>query len=76
MTASPYMAENEICRRYRQSIDRGEQIQILAELNCVPRQEIIRILVHNGETDPVSECNIALWREWSRKDGFFQICSI
>ena len=49
MKVSPYMPDEEICRRYRQSIDRGEQIQILAELNCVPREEIIRTLVRNGE---------------------------
>ena len=75
MTASPYMAENEICRRYRQSIDRGEQIQILAELNCVPRQEIIRILVACGnivctkcEFNSVSySCNERT-REWANSE--------
>ena len=35
-----------------------------------------RYYLTNEETDPVSECNIALWRERSREDGFFQVCSI
>lgn len=44
-----YMTEGEICRIYRHAKDRGEQIQILAELNCTGRDKIIRILIRNGE---------------------------
>lgn len=43
------MTEGEICRQYRSAKDRVSQLQILADLNCVPRLEIIKILMHNGE---------------------------
>lgn len=43
------MTEGEICRQYRSAKDRASQLQILADLNCVPRLEIIKILMHNGE---------------------------
>lgn len=43
------MTEGEICRQYRSAKDRGNQLQILADLNCVPRLEIIKILMRNGE---------------------------
>ena len=43
------MTEGEICRQYRSAQDRASQLQILADLNCVPRLEIIKILMHNGE---------------------------
>lgn len=44
-----YMTEGEICRTYRLSKDKGEQIQILADRNCTSRAEIIGILVRGGE---------------------------
>ena len=40
---------NEICRTYRLAKDRPKQIQIMAELNGVSREEIIKILVLGGE---------------------------
>lgn len=43
------MTEGEICRQYRSAKDRASQLQILADLNCAPRLEIIKILMHNGE---------------------------
>lgn len=43
------MTENEIRRMYRQASDKGGQIQILADLNCARRIEIIRILLDGGE---------------------------
>lgn len=43
------MTESEICRLYRHAKDRGEQVQILAELNRTKRAEIIAILLRNGE---------------------------
>ena len=43
------MTKGEICRMYRQASDKGAQIQILADLNCVRRTEIIRTLLDGGE---------------------------
>lgn len=43
------MGECEICNRYRQAKHKGEQLEILAELNEVPRRKIIGILLENGE---------------------------
>lgn len=43
------MGECEICNRYRHAKHKGEQLEILAELNDVPRHKIIGILLENGE---------------------------
>ena len=43
------MGEYEICNRYRHAKHKGEQLEILAELNDVPRHKIIGILLENGE---------------------------
>lgn len=43
------MSESEICRMYRQARDKGMQIQILAELNAVSKDDIVEILRKNGE---------------------------
>lgn len=44
-----HMTDGEICRNYHGAKNRSEQIQILADLNCTGRDEIIRILIKNGE---------------------------
>ena len=41
--------QDEICRSYRMEKDRTKQIQIMAELNGVSREEIIKTLVRGGE---------------------------
>ena len=46
------MTEREICIMYREAKNQNSQLQILAELNDVSRNEIIRILVKNGEKLP------------------------
>lgn len=46
------MTEREICIMYREAKNQNSQLQILAELNGVSRNEIIRILVKNGEKLP------------------------
>lgn len=46
------MTEREICCMYRDARNQNTQLQILAELNGVSRNEIIRILVKNGEKLP------------------------
>lgn len=43
------MTEREICLIYREARNQNTQLQVLAELNDVSRNEIIRILVKNGE---------------------------
>lgn len=43
------MSNEEIVVRYRQAKNKGEQVQILAELNACPVERIIGILVANGE---------------------------
>ncbi len=42
------MTEHEICISYKGARQPNEQTQILAELNCTDRIEIIRILVKNN----------------------------
>ena len=42
------MTNEEICVRYRQAKDKGDQVQILAELNACQVERIIGILVANG----------------------------
>lgn len=46
------MTEREIRLMYREARNKNTQLQILAELNGVSRNEIIRILVKNGEKLP------------------------
>lgn len=46
------MTEREICLMYRGAKNQDLQLQILAELNGVSRNEIIRILMQNGEKIP------------------------
>ena len=43
------MTKNEICRNYRESKDKPEQIKILADLNCTSMAEIEKILTDHGE---------------------------
>ncbi len=42
------MSNEEICVRYRQAKNKGEQVKILAELNDCPVERIIGILTANG----------------------------
>ena len=42
------MSNDEIVVRYRQAKEKGEQVQILAELNACPVERIIGILTANG----------------------------
>ena len=51
------MTEREICIMYREARNQNTQLQILAELNDVNRNEIIRILVKNGEKLPSRAIN-------------------
>lgn len=46
------MSVDEICRNYRQAKDKKEQINILADLNCTSKEEIIKVLVDCGEMYP------------------------
>lgn len=43
------MSNDEIVVRYKQAKNKGDQVQILAELNDCPIEHIIGILVANGE---------------------------
>ncbi len=51
------MTEREICIMYREARNQNTQLRILAELNDVNRNEIIRILVKNGEKLPSRAIN-------------------
>lgn len=51
------MTEREICLMYRKARNQNTQLQVLAELNDVSRNEIIRILVKNGEKLPSRAIN-------------------
>ena len=51
------MTEREICIMYREARNQNTQLQILAELNDVNRNEIMRILVKNGEKLPSRAIN-------------------
>lgn len=46
------MTENEICCLYRAARNQVTQLQVLAELNDTGRNQIIEILVRNGEKLP------------------------
>lgn len=43
------MTEREICLSYREAKDKRKQIPILADLSELSKQEIIGILLRNGE---------------------------
>lgn len=49
------MSEWDICCLYRQAKDKGKQIQVLEELTCRSRLEIIAILLRNDEVLPRRE---------------------
>ena len=63
------MTEREICIMYREARNQNTQLQVLAELNDVSRNEIIRILVKNGEKlPPVQSISYTNgWTFWRRK---------
>lgn len=48
-----HMTDEEIVRHYRQSKDRGADIQVLADLNGTTREAIWAILAGAGETLPI-----------------------
>ena len=43
------MTEAEICREYREAKNRKIQIGILADLNVCEKEEILKILIMNGQ---------------------------
>lgn len=43
-----YMTDEEIVRNYREAKNKREQVKILADLNCMSREEIIQILKDGG----------------------------
>ena len=49
------MIKEEIIREYKEAKYQKTQIDILAQLNCVPKEEIIRVLREAGEM-PEEEC--------------------
>lgn len=51
------MSEREICYLYRVARNQNTQLQVLAELNDTDQNEIIRILVKNGEKIPERAVN-------------------
>lgn len=42
------MTDGEIVREYNQAKDKKAQIQIMSELTCKPKEEIVRVLKENG----------------------------
>lgn len=40
-----WMTDSEICTSYRQALNRGKQIEILAQLNACPEAKIRQILI-------------------------------
>lgn len=52
--------EKEICREYRQSKDKAEKVDILAQLNDCSREEIVAVLEKNGFDIPP--------KKWTRKN--------
>lgn len=45
------MSNEEIVRRYRQAKNKRQQVNILAQLNCCSKDEIIKVLKQEGITD-------------------------
>lgn len=52
---SMYMTPGEICREYNQAKNKREQIVILADQNCCNKEEIMKILIMNGEPLPAGK---------------------
>lgn len=48
------MTEREICRSFQRAENQKQQIQILTELTCKSKYQIIGILLRNGEKVPKS----------------------
>ena len=48
------MTEREICGSFRRAENQKQQIQILTELTCKSKYQIIGILLRNGEKVPKS----------------------
>lgn len=46
------MAESDIVKEYREAMYPQEQIGILADLNSVPRKQIVDVLIRNGVDVP------------------------
>lgn len=46
------MTEREICTSFRNAANQNMQVQILSELTCMSKVQIIGILVRNGEKPP------------------------
>lgn len=44
-----YMSRSEICRDYRMAKSRRAQVTILADMNLCKKEEIIKILISEGE---------------------------
>lgn len=51
------MTEREICGSFRRAENQKQQIQILTELTCKSKYQIIGILLRNGEKVPKSIAN-------------------
>ena len=43
------MTENEICREYNKAKDKKLQIGILADMNVCNKEDILKILIRNGQ---------------------------
>lgn len=43
-----YMSETEIVKNYMEAKDKKNQINILKDLNCCTKEEILKVLVNNG----------------------------
>lgn len=52
------MTEREICTSYRQAKRRYAQLQVLADLNCIGKTDVIMVLMRNGEEVPRRGINI------------------
>ena len=56
------MTEQEICRSYRQADNKKYQLQVLMELTCKSKYQIIAVLFKNGENIPQSMIDQQLYR--------------
>ena len=63
------MNEREICREYREAKNKKYQITILADQNCCKEEEIVRILLENGEELPKNKKKKALLKKEGTKEG-------
>lgn len=48
------MTAKEMCRKYDESADKAEMIQVLADIEECTKQDIIELLENNGRTVPSS----------------------